>query len=221
MTPSCCFCAELSGAQTEFHDLYPVFRSRVVLDTPGFVVMPSLGQLAPGHMLLVPRNHVTSFGELSRAQRTEALHLYSTLRATLSRLFSPVVSFEHGSPRGVLSGGCGIVHAHVHFVPLGWHNAEPPSPAGDGWRENHTNGWLDHATVLSEQDAGYLMWHGPEGLPHLEAAPHVPSQHLRRHVAQLLGEGAWDWRLTGPQRELVSVLAGSTAEELLASASAA
>jgi len=130
----CCFCAELAGERTEVHDVYPQLASRLVLETDRFVAMPSLGQLAPGHLLLVPREHVTSFGELDADTRREAQDLYYRLRVGLSRRFSPVVSFEHGSPPGASSGGCGIVHAHVHFVPIGDRSLALPCATGDGWK---------------------------------------------------------------------------------------
>lgn len=202
----CCFCAELDGSATDFHHLYPDLSGRIVLETDRFLALPSLGQLAPGHMLLVPRAHVTSFGELDARARREASELYAVLRHELGRHFSRPVAFEHGSPRGAKTGGCGITHAHVHFVPLGERRCATPDPAGAGWHEAGSLTWLDEAAELADTGLGYLMWHGPEASPLLDVASDVPSQHLRRHVAALLGHGRWDWRDAGAQLEMRTVL---------------
>jgi diadenosine tetraphosphate (Ap4A) HIT family hydrolase len=211
---SCCFCNELAGGRTEFHDLYPALESRLLVEAPNFVVMPSLGQLAPGHTLLVPTQHVTSFGELDAARRREARALYFRWRRTLSQRFSSVVCFEHGSPPSAPSGGCGIVHAHLHVVPLGRCDARLPASVGGGWRETDSRVWLDEAAEVSRRGSGYLMWHGPGEIAHIETAEEVPSQHLRRHVAEVLGEVRWDWRTAGHQRELVALLADSLRDTL-------
>jgi diadenosine tetraphosphate (Ap4A) HIT family hydrolase len=214
----CCFCSEFAGERTEFHDLYPDLASRLILDGPNFVVMPSLGQLAPGHMLLVPRQHVTSFGELDVVLRSEALSLYLAWRQTLSEHFSSTVCFEHGSPPGASSGGCGIVHAHIHIVPLAGIQPTLPPAMGDGWRESSGSVWLDEAAAVTRRAGGYLMWHGPGEAPHLETATDVPSQHLRRHVARVLGENRWDWRTAGRRQQLAVMLSGSTRHALASAA---
>jgi diadenosine tetraphosphate (Ap4A) HIT family hydrolase len=214
----CCFCAELAGERTAFHDLYRDLDSRVIVGGPNFVVMPSLGQLAPGHTLVLPRRHVTSFGELGEQLRREASALFETLRLALSEHFSPVVCFEHGSQPGATAGGCGIVHAHVHIVPIDGREARLPPSVGGGWREVSGNHWLDEAASLVRQGVGYLMWHDPSGGQHLEAAGDVPSQHLRRYVAGLLGEIVWDWRTAGRQDALADMLVGNTREALAVTA---
>jgi len=201
----CCFCAELSGARTAFHDLYPHIKSRVVFATPNFVVLPSLGQIAPGHLLLVPRAHVASFGELDPARRGEALVLYSALREELAERYAPVVSFEHGSPTGSVVGGCGIVHAHIHFVPLPG-ASKPPMPTGQGWRRSANSIWIDEAAALVASGTGYLMWHGWREVALLDAVEHVRSQYLRHHAAEVAGDVDWDWRQAGPQPELVELV---------------
>ena len=210
----CCFCAELAGERTAFHELYRDHDSRLIVGGENFVVMPSLGQLAPGHSLLMPRQHVTSFGELDESLRAEALDLYEAWRRALSEHYSPTICFEHGSRSGATSGGCGIVHAHVHIVPLGGRRTPLPPSVGEGWREINGERWLDDAASSARHGAGYLMWHGPGDVAYLETADDVPSQHLRRHVARHLGDAPWDWRTTGRQRALAAMLSSPTRDAL-------
>jgi diadenosine tetraphosphate (Ap4A) HIT family hydrolase len=203
----CCFCAELAGRDTEFHELYPDLDSRIVLETRSFVAMPSMGQLAPGHLLLMPRTHVASFGQLGPTLRAEAETVYRRLRAVLASRFSAPVSFEHGSPPGSTNGGCGIVHAHIHLVPVGGFRDRRPADTGTGWRASTDAEWLNNAAVLSRRGSGYLMWHGSRaGAVYLDEVTAVPSQHLRQHVAKVLGRSEWDWRNFGAQRSLPALV---------------
>jgi diadenosine tetraphosphate (Ap4A) HIT family hydrolase len=207
----CCFCAELAGEHTTFHDLYPSLSSRLVDETAEFVVIPSLGQLSPGHILLVPKQHVTSFAGLDPRGRQAAQAAYAGLRTSMSRSTPRFVAFEHGSPPGAVSGGCGIVHAHIHLVPLGEQD-DAAAPVGPHrWLRSTAATWLAEAAELSRRDSGYLMWHGPDDAVRLAAASAVPSQYLRRHAASLLGAPGWDWRFIGPQRELVDLVSRARA----------
>jgi diadenosine tetraphosphate (Ap4A) HIT family hydrolase len=188
------------------------------MESNNFVAVPSLGQLVPGHMLLLPRRHVTSFGELGIEYRREALALYTNVRHMLSRRYSPVVSFEHGSCRDAVSGGCGILHAHVHIVPLGSGHGRLPEPIGHGWRESRYDYWIDDAAALVQSGSGYLMWHALDERPHLEMVDDVPSQYLRHHAAGVLKATQWDWRTTGAQREFVTLVEESRQSALFSTA---
>lgn len=211
MSPRCCFCNELQGHGNEFQQLYPALRSRVLHATEHFVIMPSLGQLAPGHLLVLPRRHFTSFGELPGTfQEEEARMLYSLIRSTADQ----VVSFEHGSPPGATAGGCGIVHAHLHVVPVGRPINELPPSVGSGWGRSTSSTWLDVAAEITQTDSGYLMWHGSSNPPEIERVTAVPSQHLRRHLAGLIGTAQWDWRKAGAQAELAKLVREARAQPL-------
>jgi diadenosine tetraphosphate (Ap4A) HIT family hydrolase len=206
MPDDCCYCAELAGHRTDFHRLYPDIASRILMIDRSFVVMPSLGQLAPGHLLLVPRRHATAFGGLDALRRQTATTVYRALRKSLAQRYgSPVVCFEHGSPPDAVSGGCGIVHAHVHFVPLASRAAATPASLGGTW--NPASGsWIDEAARLTREGSSYLLWHVDGAAPLLSLAHDVPSQYLRRHVSGLLGTADWDWRTAGPEQSLRSTM---------------
>lgn len=214
----CCFCAELAGRRTRFHELYPDLNSRVVLESDDFVVVPSLGQLSPGHLLLIPRQHVTSFGALGSTYREEALRIYDLLRSELGQRYSPPVSFEHGSPPGATEGGCGIVHAHIHFVPSGSVEMPQPPAAGTGWLEGSSHDWLDRAAEVSGRRSGYLMWHGRTPVACLDPVMHVSSQYLRKHVAANLGRPSWDWRRIGRQEGIARLVESASRKPLHAGA---
>src|SRR4051812_8153945 len=76
MDSRCSFCAELVGSVVpEFVQVYPDLRDRLVRETDNFVVIPSLGQLAAGHLLAIPKAHVHSFGQVPGWMRQEATEI--------------------------------------------------------------------------------------------------------------------------------------------------
>jgi diadenosine tetraphosphate (Ap4A) HIT family hydrolase len=65
----CEFCDEFAGGSANSfarHYSYQV-ESRTILETSGFRVLPSLGQIVPGYLLLVPTRHYRAFGDMSLA----------------------------------------------------------------------------------------------------------------------------------------------------------
>src|ERR1700674_1783452 len=87
------------------------------LESRNFVVLPSLGALVEGWLLLVPKTHVICMGELSDNLTAEMQELKSRIRETLQRAYGNVCAFEHGPSRAKTSLGCGVDHAHLHLVP--------------------------------------------------------------------------------------------------------
>jgi serine/threonine protein kinase len=57
----CCLCEEISSGAfpRQYQEVYPV-NSRICLNTGEFVALPTLSPLSPGHVLILPQNHVTS-----------------------------------------------------------------------------------------------------------------------------------------------------------------
>ena len=192
---TCQFCSEIQGmGPTLFHDIYAsVLPSRFVADHQHFVAFPTLGQLVPGSLLVIPKQHVETFAQLTSTLRLEALHFTNELEARLQR-YGHVFIFEHGA-QSSSSGGCGIYHAHLHLVPL-------PKPV------KH-----DELVEFPVQRADNLLdvWHKAENYTEYLAlkdacgtvvycVPRDPkggfgSQYCRRKIAEYLNlEQPWDWR---------------------------
>lgn len=105
-TDRCVFCDALSGAPAK----------RVLAAQPHAFVILNKYPFAAGHLLVVPRRHVSDLAELAD---DEADALFRLLRASVARLRSAV------SPQGLNVGfnlgkaaGAGIAeHMHAHVVP--------------------------------------------------------------------------------------------------------
>jgi diadenosine tetraphosphate (Ap4A) HIT family hydrolase len=190
----CDFCEELSGCSAgEFGRRHPGAEARVVWADDDFALLPTLGPLTRGHALVVPRPHVTSFAALAETSRRAAERLVMRLALRARACGDDIIWFEHGSSRPGSSGGCGVVHAHLHIVPVrqGWRR--PALPPDFAFRRVTAATWLD----LPGFDRDYLLI---GQLDDVWVAPvaRIPSQTLRRWLAPAVGATSWDWRSCGP-----------------------
>lgn len=192
---TCQFCNEIQGTnRTPFHDIYAsILPSRIVADSQHLVAFPTLGQLVPGSLLIVPKQHVETFAQLSSEVRIEALHFINQLEPRLRR-YGHLFLFEHGAQAGC-GGGCGIYHAHLNLVPL----PKPTRHADlvdlpvqraanllDVW--NKVEDCFEYLTL--RDSFGTVGYSVPDG-----SKPGFGSQYCRRRIAEYLNlERPWDWR---------------------------
>jgi ATP adenylyltransferase len=69
----------------------------------------------PGHMMIIPNRHVTSFLELTKE---EIVHMNRTIQGVqllLDDLYSPI-GYNIGINQGLVAGAS-IKHLHIHIVP--------------------------------------------------------------------------------------------------------
>src|SRR5262249_38676442 len=85
-------------------------------DHPLAAVLPSLGSLVPGWLLVVPRVEALTIRDLPAHERAELLSLARAM-AGAGMGIQPYV-FEHGPSKASTSMGCGVDQAHLHTVGL-------------------------------------------------------------------------------------------------------
>ncbi|TWT68816.1 hypothetical protein Pan14r_10630 [Crateriforma conspicua] len=184
-------------------------RSRIVLETDGFVALPTIGQLFSGSMLILPRRHTERFSDLSRF---EIGRFDSFARRLFDGVGSDHVLFEHGA-RCVSRGGCGIYHAHVHCIPVPSElllndmlpfGRQAHDSLSDAWKANrNTDEYIvarDSAGRVASIDEDVIRLHG------------YGSQHMRRVlVSHFSLPKPWDWRdYEEPERDLIAAVAART-----------
>ena len=180
MLKPCCFCDDLSRKGA----------NRVIWEDPSFVLTPTVGPLARGHSLLIPRRHIPSFRQLPRETWAAAEAVIERCSVALARPGERVVGFEHGMESHTSTGGCGISHAHIHLVPVPANAAlgELPRERGDEPWRMHRDRWLP-----ALPSKGYLLLID-RGIGFSRSADEPPSQYLRRWLASRLECAEWDWR---------------------------
>jgi diadenosine tetraphosphate (Ap4A) HIT family hydrolase len=199
----CDFCDEFSGGQQNAYAIrYGPHADRELLNDGVFRVLPTLGQLVEGHLLIVPSPHITSMGDLMPKESNHLEAVCDTVRQALREAYGQVLFFEHGI-RGAGSGGCGIDHAHIHAVPV----------AADGILDilvREFGGCAIHRLANIQEavkpGSSYLFVEDSSASRYVFPVSELPSQYMRRVVAESMGKSDWDWRKCGQEPELMATL---------------
>lgn len=166
---------------------------RIAMESADFVLLPSLGALNEGHMLLCPKPHDTSIAAVPAERRAALMQFKMEAAARLRDVFGlPLHIFEHGAGRTSGTVPCSTDHAHLHMVPLP-HDVETEFLVQDGWVPSAPI----EADVLIAPEAEYIYYELPDGRAFLRKSTGrpFPSQLMRRLLSRALGkEGEWDWR---------------------------
>jgi len=188
---TCDFCNELTNNTNNlFSELLAGQRiSRVIAAKGELRLVPSLGEIIPGHMLIVPTYHVTSSTLLTPDDKTALRDIFQHVQ----RIFVAAngqcpTAFEHGDPTGseVFSGQC-VSHAHIHILPT---YVDMLSILHDE-RRFLFSALLSDDVPVSEP---YLSIIDGNGWVHYFSAVGAPRQYLRALYAKQVGQhDAQDW----------------------------
>ena len=91
----------------------------IIYESDNFYVVPELGALKQGYLMIVPKRHILSVAQFPEELMPEYHQVCKDVEEMLLKAFNGhVVSFmEHGSgPSGKTSHKKSIVHAHTHVV---------------------------------------------------------------------------------------------------------
>lgn len=202
---NCDLCDELSGrAGSKFDRIYghdP--KSRILFRSEQFVVIPSLGQVLEGYLLIIPTTHLAALGDMSDGPLNEFTELCSSVRGMFEAEYGSCIFFEHGTRcEGV--GGCGVYHAHLHAVPF----PEALEPLEFLVSEFPHSEFADLREVREESKGltSYLFYQNSRGRSYLFRTGVLPSQYMRKLLAERLGSKDWDWRTAGREERLLATL---------------
>lgn len=191
----CCLCDQFAGraAGDLLHrHLGGTYEERLRRIEGGFALLPSVGALVPGHLLLCPEQHLRSFREPGASQLADVERRVDEVAAALTRATGRRVScFEHGDAPGVSRVSCSVSHAHLHLVPAGKSLINGAQQLAE-WMQIES--LADLPSTIGEHE--YLMLKEADLLL-VAKAPEAghPSQLLRRLVADSVGTPeAWNWR---------------------------
>src|SRR6266478_4778425 len=175
----CDFCNEPSGGrENSFGRLYGTHpESRVLFRSDNFAVIPSLGQIVEGYLLVLPIEHFKAVGDLSDHYLDEFVVVSREVGKILRDQYGPYIFFEHGT-RSEGVGGCGISHAHLHAVPL------PPSlDPVDTLKAKFPYKPMRDLTEIREQSEGmsaYIFYQDSNSRTYLFDTGNLASQYMRR-----------------------------------------
>ncbi len=118
---ACPFCKDLEIYGQTFKQLYSDVAkesSMILMQTKHFYVISDNYPVAYGHLLIVPKKHITSFAAINVDMATEITFILSKLKNVFHT--SEYILFEHGCRllgETIISSGNSVYHAHLHFIP--------------------------------------------------------------------------------------------------------
>lgn len=183
-------CSLCSGLVSKREEIW----NEPLLESPNFVVLPSVGALVEGWVLLVPKAHVICMGALSESLGIEMQQVKHTVYRMLQEAYGNVSSFEHGPTTAKRRVGCGVDHAHLHLVPVEFSlraAVNPFLPEGVAW----STAGLKECRNAFARGEDYLYFEQTNSAGQIATHKDLGSQLFRRAIAKQIGRPSeFDWR---------------------------
>ena len=194
----CCLCGQIEGDKHR-NLLMPVVRTPwavrpVLLENAFAAVMPSVGALVLGHVLVCPMRHLRSLAIAQCDEYTGLINLAGTAAVVLREHTGlPVHRFEHGSATRGERVACSVEHAHLHLIPTAV-DVSLALESVAAWRVV-AKGQKALKNAVGARE--YLLYEAPNGMTFVATGDQrgFASQLLRRLFADAIGRSAsWNWR---------------------------
>ena len=158
-------------------------------ETDNFVVVPTLGSLVEGYILIVSKKHIFNIGELSIKEQDEYINLVNKYRELFNKIYGkyPIV-FEHGTSKNDLNlTSSSVIHAHTHIVNHSFKN------------ESEILNDLNLEEIYSTNDIlidkNYIFYTSQSGKMYITYDFERTSQLMRILIARDLGfEDKYNWK---------------------------
>ncbi len=174
--------------------------SRILLETKNFYVMPTLGQIIEGYLVICTKEHYIGLSHLPEKLLEELEDLKEKCKEVLGKVYTSPLFFEHGSITECNKAGACIDHAHLHVVPF---ETDIFEDIAKNFKPRKISN-LKEVRIQNERQVPYLYYENQKGDKYVfEINSIIPSQYLRQVISSKTKEPfKWDWR-TYPQEELV------------------
>jgi diadenosine tetraphosphate (Ap4A) HIT family hydrolase len=165
--------------------------AEVLEQTADARLLIDLRPLCVGHVLVVPRVHVSSVAESELSVREGTLGLAREAARLLRDTFGEAGIYEHGGSPICRPRSCqgGPTHAHLHVLPVAEDvllNHQPDEPTGLRGPAHYLYQEIDDVAPSASQPLG----------------PTVPRHLVRGRLQQTMAERGMRWLPTGADRRL-------------------
>lgn len=170
--------------------------NKVIWETKNFKVIPSLGGMVEGWLLVIPKAHYISYGEITDKGLLEELNiLLQHTCKVVQKEYGDYIVFEHGAFEKNTKIGCGVDYAHLHIVPVDLNLEKVKSSLNSldfHWKK--VNG-IDACSYYIELEQAYLYFQDNYFQSFICTSQKIPSQFFRRIIADNLGKSdKFDWK---------------------------
>ena len=194
MVGACAFCLKSATAITPAGKSVKPWDC-ILFESMNFIVFPTKGAIVQGWLLLAPKAHYLSMCAVNPTLLSELRLLTDFVSVAVRECFGDLALFEHGPVVPRQSVGCGVDHAHFHFVPTSCDLID--GLRGVFFEDLHwqeVQGISDAAGFPSSSP--YLYVEQPFGRAFLTSHPRLGSQLFRRVIATHMGrQSSYDWRV--------------------------
>lgn len=99
-------------------------ENTIIEETEYFYILPTLGSLVDGYILIVTKRHINSMSELNENELIEYKNIIEKYQNLFKKIYNktPIV-FEHGTPnQNSEMKANSVTHAHTHIVNINFSN---------------------------------------------------------------------------------------------------
>lgn len=172
------------------------FYNEILFESENFVVIPTLGSLVEGWLLIVPKQEYLSLQCIDKdSLLIELEELSQSVGKVMVNEFGCVTMFEHGAVNPKSTVGCGVDFAHLHLVPINFDLLQ-----GLEKFENIKYEWKKVSNFktginTSEKGVEYLFLTDYLGNSFVTQNEKIPSQLFRKVIAHFLNvPDKFDWK---------------------------
>jgi diadenosine tetraphosphate (Ap4A) HIT family hydrolase len=155
------------------------------------VVVPAVGALAEGYILLIPRRHESSTAWMPPDVFSRLADAKAMVRRVLKETYGPPIFFEHGIITPTNRSGACVEHVHIHCVATSIDLIPVLADVHGGALKEIQH----YAEVRKQAENGqsYVYYESQDGRMFLLSDMHLPSQYVRRLLARGLGYDGVEW----------------------------
>ena len=106
---------------------YDKIKKRIVAENGSVIEIKDNYAVTDGHHLILPKQHVTDYFEMTQEERQDAEDLIRVLKKQLEENDTTITGFNVGTNCGE-SAGQTKFHAHIHLIPR--RDGDTPNPRG-------------------------------------------------------------------------------------------
>lgn len=171
---------------------YDLIKDDILWESDNFFVKVGVGILAPGHIMILPKKHMSCFAELPKQLNNEFMFLKEEVFNKIKSDFSEPIFYEHGIYSQTVN------HAHVHFVPsrTKFYKLENISEKiFSDLKSNHINDFFQIIDIFQREGSYfYLEENDNKIIFHTEGLP-KNKYTFRKEFARLTGlHGLKEWQ---------------------------
>lgn len=164
-------------------------ENTIIEETKYFYVLPGVGALVDGYLLIVSKRHVNSMADLEDNEKCEYKKIINKYRKKFNSIYNkyPII-FEHGTPKiHSKNKANSVFHAHTHIVN---HNFNDENKIISNLKFKIIN-----SITEIKNNKNYISYINASGVNMVSYDFPSESQLMRKYIAcDLKNEDKYNWR---------------------------